>query len=406
MVYKFNKFVIWFALAACFSLVKGESRFDKKLKYISESIEKNKVAAQDLNKENLLLSTQIQQQDAKIKHLKVSQDDISKQIAFCNSRLKKTSLDMVKTEERTQEVEKKLHARARALYLSRLHHSNMFEVYFQRKNIDAVKFGYFMSKIQLKDLLLLRRLRALKTANAEQGRALQQEQSNQAALLVNLYKEKEKEKHLLQSQQALLKTLQTKEKVVQQTANNLKKEYAKVEKVIESITAGYLATKGSAGLGSGVASLPASTRRSVAKNNGELHNKGGLSRYVKWPVSGKVVKSYGEYRVSTFDDIAFHKGLLFLTQTRAPVKALDKGTVRFLGDMPRYGLVLILDHGNRDYTLYGKLSEVDVQLNSYITKDAHIGYTTKQNNTQGVFYFEIRRAGKTVDPFTIVNSKK
>jgi len=122
--------------------------------------------------------------------------------------------------------------------------------------------------------------------------------------------------------------------------------------------------------------------------------KGEVSR----PVNGRVVRGFGKFHHSEFKDLIFNKGNLFSAPVNAPIKAVAKGQVVFAGRMPGYGSMIIVDHGNRTHTLYAKLDDIRVRLKQLVDKGEVIGEADKVEGEKGNFYFEIRKAGKPVNP--------
>jgi septal ring factor EnvC (AmiA/AmiB activator) len=98
----------------------------------------------------------------------------------------------------------------------------------------------------------------------------------------------------------------------------------------------------------------------------------------------------------------FNKGILYAAPVAAPIKAVAKGQVVFVGQMPGYGDMIILDHGSRTHTLYAKVKEPRVQSRQLVDKGEVIGLTQEPMGERGNFYFEIRRSGKPVNPVELL----
>ncbi|MFT3921735.1 MAG: peptidoglycan DD-metalloendopeptidase family protein [Myxococcales bacterium] len=85
-------------------------------------------------------------------------------------------------------------------------------------------------------------------------------------------------------------------------------------------------------------------------------------------------------------------GLEFSTQRGAAVRAAAGGRVAFSDRYGSYGQLVILDHGDRYYTVYGGFAGVDVQVGDEVSKSARLG-----TSGTGSIYFEVRRGTKTED---------
>jgi septal ring factor EnvC (AmiA/AmiB activator) len=207
--------------------------------------------------------------------------------------------------------------------------------------------------------------------------------STREKLDASLLLEEVKETSLLAEQEQAHSEISRKRRMLESAHDKLKLEYGKIETILVSLTNGS----------------PRKLPRKASIKEPYQVGEEGLARYSRWPVDGRIVHKYGQYRVSTFQDVVFHKGVLFDVPSGTPVRALDKGIVRFIGVMPKYGLVLLLDHGRREYTLYGKLSEARVSVGSEVPQDQVLGSAgQKGKDEEGSFYFEVRRGGKPVNP--------
>jgi len=116
------------------------------------------------------------------------------------------------------------------------------------------------------------------------------------------------------------------------------------------------------------------------------------------PVNGRVVRSFGKFHHEEFNDLLFNKGILYAAPVAAPIKAVAKGQVVFVGQMPGYGEMIIVDHGSRSHSLYAKVKEPRVQSRQLVDKGEVIGLTQESMGERGNFYFEIRKSGKPVNP--------
>ncbi|NQW54767.1 MAG: M23 family metallopeptidase [Rhodospirillales bacterium] len=119
---------------------------------------------------------------------------------------------------------------------------------------------------------------------------------------------------------------------------------------------------------------------------------------MSWPVNGKVVSSYGTSGGQKNDgiDIAAAKG--------APVKAADGGKVVYAGgEVAKMGNLLLIEHPGGYITAYGNNEELLVKKGDTVKKGqtiAKVGNSGGSANPQ--LHFEVRRAGKTIDPTTVL----
>jgi len=118
-----------------------------------------------------------------------------------------------------------------------------------------------------------------------------------------------------------------------------------------------------------------------------------------WPVQGKIIEHFGKQRNAKFSTVTFSNGLKIAAAPGAEVRSVFAGTVLFSQWFKGYGNLVILDHGNRVFSLYGNLKSPAVAIGDRVnagqalagvgeSEDAHFGY----------LYFEIRQDNKPEDP--------
>ena len=118
----------------------------------------------------------------------------------------------------------------------------------------------------------------------------------------------------------------------------------------------------------------------------------------EWPMRGKIVAAYGSQGGQKSDgiDIAADKG--------APVKAADGGTVVYAGNEVRgMGNLLLVSHANGYITAYGYNDDLLVKKGDTVRKGQVIAKAgTSGGAADPRLHFEVRHAGKTIDPMTVL----
>ena len=116
---------------------------------------------------------------------------------------------------------------------------------------------------------------------------------------------------------------------------------------------------------------------------------------LSWPVSGQVLARFGQQRGG---GVAWD-GILIGTQRDTPVRAVSAGRVAYADWLPGLGLLMILDHGDGYLSLYAHNDRLyrpvgaTVQAGQVIAASGDTG-----GRAQPQLLFEIRRAGKPIDP--------
>jgi murein DD-endopeptidase MepM/ murein hydrolase activator NlpD len=122
---------------------------------------------------------------------------------------------------------------------------------------------------------------------------------------------------------------------------------------------------------------------------------------MSWPVKGKVVLPYGTTGGQKNDgiNIAAAKG--------APVKAAEGGKVIYAGgDVAKMGNLLLVEHPGGYITAYGNNEELLVKAGDTVKRGQTIAKVGTSGGTpEPQLHFEVRRAGKTIDPTTVLGAQ-
>lgn len=123
------------------------------------------------------------------------------------------------------------------------------------------------------------------------------------------------------------------------------------------------------------------------------------------PVRGTKASAFGSSAIEGFGGLIFSKGILYSITSSEAVVAVAQGQVVFSGEMPGYGKVVILDHGERVHTLYARLDGLNVARGDVIDKGEQVGEAQpKEDDTlPRMVYFEYRLRGKPANPDAIFN---
>lgn len=90
-------------------------------------------------------------------------------------------------------------------------------------------------------------------------------------------------------------------------------------------------------------------------------------------------------------------GLEFQATAGTPVRAVASGRVAFSDHYGSYGRLVILDHGDSYYTVYGGLGAIEVRVGDDVSKRARLGSIGSAAITSALF-FEVRKGTRTLEP--------
>lgn len=115
-----------------------------------------------------------------------------------------------------------------------------------------------------------------------------------------------------------------------------------------------------------------------------------------WPIRGKLLASFGDPKAG--GHLSWN-GYWIEAPAGAPVRAVANGRVAYVGWMQRYGLIIILEHEDGYFSLYGHNDSVDltggeaVRIGEPIAKAGSTG-----GYDQSGVYFEIRKGTQPINP--------
>ena len=117
-----------------------------------------------------------------------------------------------------------------------------------------------------------------------------------------------------------------------------------------------------------------------------------------WPARGRVVSRFGRESTSRFGTTVARNGVELAVLEGQPVRAVHDGTVAYADRFTGYGELVIIEHGDKTYSLYGYLGAVSVAKGDRVEAQAPIGTSGTDPSGNPALYFELRVDGKPVDP--------
>ncbi len=118
-----------------------------------------------------------------------------------------------------------------------------------------------------------------------------------------------------------------------------------------------------------------------------------------WPAEGRIVAPFGRQMRSRFGTVVRKNGLEIAAAEGGRVLAIHDGTVAFADPFTGYGRLVIVDHGDQAYSLYGYLASLQVSRGATVGRGAVLGTVGRAPAGDGPrLYFELRVDGKPVDP--------
>jgi len=119
-----------------------------------------------------------------------------------------------------------------------------------------------------------------------------------------------------------------------------------------------------------------------------------------WPVRGELVGRFGQEKHPRWGTVTLNNGIDIKASIGTPVRAVARGRVDYVSeDFGTYGQIVILNHGDGYYTLYGHLSDISVSVGQEIAPGQAIGSSGETGSLKGpILHFEVRQGGSPLDP--------
>lgn len=120
-----------------------------------------------------------------------------------------------------------------------------------------------------------------------------------------------------------------------------------------------------------------------------------------WPVEGKIVETFGTKRNPRFSTVTISNGIRIAAESGTEVAAVFAGTVLYAEWFKGYGNLVIVDHGDRVFSLYGNLRPTNLAVGSRVEAGSIVGVVAAGESAEaGSLYFEIRQNNEPANPVT------
>ena len=141
--------------------------------------------------------------------------------------------------------------------------------------------------------------------------------------------------------------------------------------------------------------LKAEIAKAAKRNAVPMDGLAKQKKKLPWPINGKVLHNYGSRQTGQIK----WNGMVIDANYGQPIKAVYSGTVVFAEYLRGYGLVVLLDHGKGDMTLYGFNQSLMKKEGDKVRAGETIALAGDTGGqSQASLYFEIRRNSKTQNP--------
>jgi|GEM_PF-6864112 len=331
---------------------------------------------------------------AKSQLLKIEQEETSllSEIEDQEHALRQLKVEINRLESEKQKINDAINKRVRALYIMESRDISAF-LLGMRRGRDFERVSYFISRIQRSDRELFDSLVALTEQQdrerLKQAKLIEKQESTLESLKQQKVEFEQKQREIL----SLLGEIEAQSELIQEKLFSLEAQALRLESVLASLTSEPTLELSSS------RSPPAKSTRLVEKAGQKKAPYQGIGLFrlkgsLEYPVDGKVLAPFGRSTQKQFGQLVTNKGITFRAKQDTPVVAIGPGRVIFSGSMPGLDDVVILDHGERYYSLYGRLGAIEAELSVDFEGGDRLGVVGSTEE----LYFEIRKNGSTVNP--------
>ena len=125
-----------------------------------------------------------------------------------------------------------------------------------------------------------------------------------------------------------------------------------------------------------------------------------------WPIAGDVTARFGRQPSGRFGTSIVRNGIEVAAAEGTAATAVHEGTVAYAAPFSGFGTLVILDHGNSAFTLYGHLLDASVSAGTNVSRGTPLGRIGLAPSGGAALYFEVRIDGRPVNPLEWLRSKR
>ncbi|SUW66006.1 Septal ring factor [Buttiauxella agrestis] len=386
----------------CPSISHADDRAE--LKSIQQNIATQERAVRQQQQQRSTLLAQLQAQEKAIAEASRKLRDTQNTLAELNRQIDTMNASLAKLQKQQASQERNLAAQLDAAFRQGQHTGIQLILSgeeSQRGQRLQAYFGYLNAARQE----TIEKLKQTKAEVDEQKASLESKQTEQQTLLYEQQAQQTKlesarnerkktlstlESSLQQDQQKLSEMRQNQSRLQGQIARAEAAAKARAEK--EAREAEQVKTRQKEATSKGSTYKPTESERSLISRTGGL---GAARGQAFWPVRGSILHRYGEQLQGELR----WKGIVIAAGEGTEVKAIADGRVILADWLQGYGLVVVVEHGKGDMSLYGYNQSALVNVGTQVRAGqaiALVGNSGGQGRPS--LYFEIRRQGQAVNP--------
>jgi septal ring factor EnvC (AmiA/AmiB activator) len=314
-----------------------------------------------------------------LRQLDVRRDLKAAELSKLDAALAATSADIATNQKETERLEaavakQKPEIRARLIALYKLGRAGYWRLLLNVDNLKAIGRTYRdISTLARTNQERLAEYRRTLAALADSRERLAARQREEADLRAKAVAARAALDQAVASRQARIKEIDDRRDLAAQLTGELQVAQQHLQEAVDRVARGE----------------PANVALPLKPFRGAL----------EWPVDGRVVLPFGRPVRPGVPASLRRTGIEIAAEEGAPVHAVHGGTVAFADAFSGYGDLVILDHGDNAYSLYGYLGSLSVSRGERVEAGTVLGTVGRPPTGDSPrLYLEIRVDAAPVDP--------
>lgn len=376
------------------------------LKDLQTTIAEKEKQVQEQQKQRTALLNQLKTQETQISNASRSVHETQNRLQTLGKEIKTITANIARLQKQYQSQQELLARQMDAAYRQGKHQG--IELLFrgeegQREERILAYYSYINDARKETMAELAETSKELEAEKAAQ----QAKQNEQKQVLTKQQQEKQKLDNALAARQKTLTQLESTLKADQKNLATMRANEARLRNKIaqaereakaraerEAREAARIAAKQREAQQRGSTYKPTAEEKSLMSRTGGLGKPAGQAI---WPIRGSLLHRFGE-SISGSGELRW-KGIVIPAAQGTEVKAIADGRVLLADWLQGYGLVVVVEHGKGDMSLYGYNQSALVSVGQQVKAGQPIALVGNSGGQErSALYFEIRRQGKAVNP--------
>jgi septal ring factor EnvC (AmiA/AmiB activator) len=360
--------------------IEGDIKVHKqKIGEVQQEIKRSQAQIESMRHRERLLLDRLDQMELHIQQLREEQEKTRKERANLRKQISQKRKELKELEHELGSLRTLLGERLAALY--KFGRKAYVNVLTSAQDVRGLQHQWtYLRAIAEEDSELIKSFLKRQQKEAQIAGALANEEAQLGDLVARLSRQKEEMEKVRGEQVGLLQNIHNKEEMYESYMTELAAVSRELKDKIEKLQN----KTDKSGMG-------------VQQLNGSFASKKGALPY---PAPGEIVSRFGPKQHKKFGTKIRSNGIEIATEPLSPVVAVFGGQVLYSEWVKGYGKVIIIDHGEKYYTLTAHLAEVLREAGEIVESGETIGYAgySPFEGEGGRVYFEVRHLSKALNP--------